>query len=657
MLCLTHPFIPYPPPPSKRRQSKVLFIAALCHAVLPPPPLCHAVLPPPLMPCCTTPPPYAMLYYPPPLCHAVLPPPSAGKRRQSQGGLHISPSQDSLDSSSYLDGSSSSAFYSNSPAGSSSNLMALQHPSLGGGGAGGGSPTPMLLSSTQHPGVLRHAKSHGSLLSGLPLHPQQQQQQQPSALSPTRNSTPFAASASLPPAAAAAIAGGGGGSGSSGGGAGGISTSPPTASAARPPLSPTPSVLEGSIPPPSAAVGAAAAAGRLSGASGSDRGASGAAAPAPDSAVKEATASAAAPPAGSAAAVQGGEASGGGPSKVNTSSNNATTTTTVCGSKSSYVALHWLSKPKNVLVVRKMAPATEGSFETCIMWLRAHGFTVYVEPPVFEKLMKQLTVQDSTLSRDLALLSGMYSGSGSSGAGGRVTSSSSGVNGVAGKETAGAADGGGDHGGGMDSGEAGGVVLRLPGSVIGSGWLRSWAPEVEGEPYIPEAVASQLDLVVVLGGDGTVLWTCHIFGNRSVPPLVPFNLGSLGFLTPFVPTSVKGVLAKCLRGGFPIQLRHRLHCSIVRGLGAQEACGCVGSSGSSSSGRVTWDGLPKMNYKCADEAVWDGDEHVALNEVVLDRGSSPFLTNLECYCNGNFVTHVQVGQLGRGFGGLGRFPG
>jgi hypothetical protein len=37
---------------------------------------------------------------------------------------------------------------------------------------------------------------------------------------------------------------------------------------------------------------------------------------------------------------------------------------------------------------------------------------------------------------------------------------------------------------------------------------------VQENDLIPEAVAQQLDLVVVLGGDGTVLWTCHIFGNR-----------------------------------------------------------------------------------------------------------------------------------------------
>jgi len=33
---------------------------------------------------------------------------------------------------------------------------------------------------------------------------------------------------------------------------------------------------------------------------------------------------------------------------------------------------------------------------------------------------------------------------------------------------------------------------------------------------------------------------------------------------------------------------------------------------------------------------------VVMNEVVIDRGISPFLTNLEAYCDGNFVTHVQV---------------
>ena len=38
------------------------------------------------------------------------------------------------------------------------------------------------------------------------------------------------------------------------------------------------------------------------------------------------------------------------------------------------------------------------------------------------------------------------------------------------------------------------------------------------------------------------MWTCHLFDNRAVPPLLPFNLGSLGILTPFAPEE----LAPCL---------------------------------------------------------------------------------------------------------------
>ena len=31
-------------------------------------------------------------------------------------------------------------------------------------------------------------------------------------------------------------------------------------------------------------------------------------------------------------------------------------------------------------------------------------------------------------------------------------------------------------------------------------------------------------------GDGTVLWTCGLFDKGAVPPLVPFAMGSLGFM-------------------------------------------------------------------------------------------------------------------------------
>ncbi|GAB2277037.1 NAD kinase 1 [Dionaea muscipula] len=119
---------------------------------------------------------------------------------------------------------------------------------------------------------------------------------------------------------------------------------------------------------------------------------------------------------------------------------------------------------------------------------------------------------------------------------------------------------------------------------------------------------TEVDLVVTLGGDGTVLWAASLF-KGPVPPLVPFSLGSLGFMTPFYSEHYKESLDSILTGPISITLRHRLQCSIIR-----EAAG--------------------------DEL--DAEEPIlVLNEVTIDRGISSFLTNLECYCDDNFVTTVQ----------------
>ncbi|KAF4387280.1 hypothetical protein F8388_016689 [Cannabis sativa] len=54
----------------------------------------------------------------------------------------------------------------------------------------------------------------------------------------------------------------------------------------------------------------------------------------------------------------------------------------------------------------------------------------------------------------------------------------------------------------------------------------------------------EVDFVVTLGGDGTVLWAASKF-KGPVPPVVPFSLGSLGFMTRFgsmVHPQVPGIL-------------------------------------------------------------------------------------------------------------------
>jgi hypothetical protein len=75
-------------------------------------------------------------------------------------------------------------------------------------------------------------------------------------------------------------------------------------------------------------------------------------------------------------------------------------------------------------------------------------------------------------------------------------------------------------------------------------------PKVHSELDIPnsftwnsnidwEECQSNIDFVLSLGGDGTVLWVSSLF-NKSVPPVISFAMGSLGFLTPFDIEAGKG---------------------------------------------------------------------------------------------------------------------
>lgn len=45
-------------------------------------------------------------------------------------------------------------------------------------------------------------------------------------------------------------------------------------------------------------------------------------------------------------------------------------------------------------------------------------------------------------------------------------------------------------------------------------------------------LTDKIDFIICLGGDGTLLYASQLF-QQSVPPVMAFHLGSLGFLTPF----------------------------------------------------------------------------------------------------------------------------
>lgn len=72
-----------------------------------------------------------------------------------------------------------------------------------------------------------------------------------------------------------------------------------------------------------------------------------------------------------------------------------------------------------------------------------------------------------------------------------------------------------------------------------------------------------IDLVLTLGGDGTVLRAAWLFQNGPTPPIVSISLGSLGFLTTFPFEETALVLKRLLEEGGQVNLRSRLRARII----------------------------------------------------------------------------------------------
>jgi len=126
--------------------------------------------------------------------------------------------------------------------------------------------------------------------------------------------------------------------------------------------------------------------------------------------------------------------------------------------------------------------------------------------------------------------------------------------------------------------QAGGIVPEL------TGWLRARGIQVlcdevtaeyagEGDGLPREQVAQGCDLLVVLGGDGTLLAAARALRGREIP-LFAVNLGGLGFLTAISTDEIYPELERALQGQHRIGRRRMLHCELVRGgqtLAAYEA--------------------------------------------------------------------------------------
>jgi NAD+ kinase len=88
----------------------------------------------------------------------------------------------------------------------------------------------------------------------------------------------------------------------------------------------------------------------------------------------------------------------------------------------------------------------------------------------------------------------------------------------------------------------------------------------QGAEIVPEARLGALDLLVVLGGDGTMLRASRAVGDTGTPVL-GINLGQLGFLAGFAPAEAQAALEHALAGQLRIEDRSRLAVTLRRANG------------------------------------------------------------------------------------------
>jgi NAD+ kinase len=127
------------------------------------------------------------------------------------------------------------------------------------------------------------------------------------------------------------------------------------------------------------------------------------------------------------------------------------------------------------------------------------------------------------------------------------------------------------------------------------------------EEVEPEQLASEVDLMLVLGGDGTMIATARMIGDREIPVL-GVNYGGLGYLTEFRIEELFSALESILAGNYRLDRRVMLAVQLRRG-----------------------DQTPMTNR--------------VLNDVVINKSALARIIEIEAYFNGQFVNAFRADGL------------
>ncbi len=140
-------------------------------------------------------------------------------------------------------------------------------------------------------------------------------------------------------------------------------------------------------------------------------------------------------------------------------------------------------------------------------------------------------------------------------------------------------------------------------TILDSETAQSLGMEGYPRPEIPALV----DVVIVLGGDGTMLGVARLVDTRGTP-ILGINLGGLGFITEVNRGDVYEVVAKVLAGECPVEERMMLEARV---------------------------------HRYGEEI----EGFRALNDVVINKGALARIVEIETSVDGSYVTSFRADGL------------
>jgi len=128
---------------------------------------------------------------------------------------------------------------------------------------------------------------------------------------------------------------------------------------------------------------------------------------------------------------------------------------------------------------------------------------------------------------------------------------------------------------------------------------------MEGTPR--SQIPSLAEVIIVLGGDGTMLSVARLVGNKGVP-ILGVNIGGLGFLTAVQKDELREVIDKVLSGECSVEERIMLTACVFR------------------------------HSECI-------AEYIVMNDVVVNKGALARIIDLETYIDHNYVATFKADGL------------